>query len=186
MIASLFDFSRVGRLELGLDDVPLAEVIDDALERLAVAPGRDRVEVRVPRPLPTVRADRERVTELFFNLLSNALKYSDKPDAWVEVSYARPGEPGADGLDVPVFRVRDNGIGIEPRHHDAVWRLYKRLHPRDAYGGGTGAGLTIVRRIVERHGGRVWLDSVPGEGTTVSFTLGPAWRGAAEGNGDTV
>jgi light-regulated signal transduction histidine kinase (bacteriophytochrome) len=74
----------------------------------------------------------------------------------------------------PTFYVRDHGIGIEPRHHAAVFRLFKRLHPRDAYGGGSGAGLTIVQKVAERHGGRVWLESAPGAGTTVFFTLAGA------------
>jgi light-regulated signal transduction histidine kinase (bacteriophytochrome) len=70
------------------------------------------------------------------------------------------------------FYVRDNGIGIPERHLDTVFRIFKRLHGRDEFGGGTGAGLTIVRKIVERHHGRVWIESTPGEGTTVFFTLG--------------
>jgi len=67
--------------------------------------------------------------------------------------------------------VRDNGIGIPDRHLETVFRIFKRLHARDQYGGGTGAGLTIVRKIIERHNGRVWIESTPGEGTTVFFTL---------------
>jgi signal transduction histidine kinase len=70
-----------------------------------------------------------------------------------------------------VLYVRDNGIGIPQKHYEAVFRIFKRLHGRDEFGGGTGAGLTIARKIVERHGGRIWLDSLPGEGTTVYFTL---------------
>ena len=68
--------------------------------------------------------------------------------------------------------MRDHGIGIDPKHHDLVFRLFKRLHARDAYGGGSGAGLTIVHKLVERHGGRVWIDSTLGQGTTVWFTFG--------------
>ena len=77
----------------------------------------------------------------------------------------RPGEAP------PVFYVRDNGIGIPEKHHDAVFRIFKRLHGRDKFGGGTGAGLTIVKKIVERHHGRIWLESSAGEGTTFYFTL---------------
>jgi signal transduction histidine kinase len=69
--------------------------------------------------------------------------------------------------------VRDNGIGIAEKHRDQIWKMFRRLHGRDEYGGGTGAGLTITRRLVERHGGQIWLESVPGEGTTFFFTLEP-------------
>jgi light-regulated signal transduction histidine kinase (bacteriophytochrome) len=176
MVDALFHFSRVGRLELEQRTVHLPEVVDDALERLVAAPGRDRVTVAIPRPLPDVRGDRDRLAEVWFNLLSNALKYSRPEGGTVEVGWVAPGEPlppsAPAGTRAPAFYVRDEGIGIEPRHHDTIFRLYKRLHARDAYGGGTGAGLTIVRKIVERHGGVVWIDSAAGAGTTVWFTLG--------------
>jgi signal transduction histidine kinase len=130
--------------------------------------------VRVPRPLPVVRADRERLVEVLANLVSNAAKYGG-PSPEVEVGHL----DGAGGRGTPTFYVRDAGIGIEPRHHEAVFRLFKRLHPRDAYGGGSGAGLTIVQKVVERHGGRIWLESAPGRGTTFYFTLGPDAAAAA-------
>jgi chemotaxis family two-component system sensor kinase Cph1 len=104
------------------------------------------------------------VGEVFLNLVTNAAKYNDKPDPWVEATWSDA--PGG-----PVLHVRDNGIGIPEKHRDAVFRIFKRLHGRDAFGGGTGAGLTIARKIVERHGGRIWLESEPGAGTTCHFTL---------------
>ncbi len=103
---------------------------------------------------------------MFHNLITNAVKYNDKPAKWVEVGYR-------DGDGPAVFYVRDNGMGIPARHHDAVFRIFKRLHGRDKFGGGTGAGLTIVKKIIERHGGRIWLESQVGEGTTFYFTLAP-------------
>ncbi|MDQ3556775.1 MAG: ATP-binding protein [Gemmatimonadota bacterium] len=108
-----------------------------------------------------------RVGSVFQNLISNAIKYTDKSERWVEVGWNDPEAEGAP----PVLYVRDNGIGIAPRHWDAIWRIFRRLHGRDRFGGGAGAGLTIVKKLVERHGGRIWLESESGQGTTFYFTL---------------
>jgi light-regulated signal transduction histidine kinase (bacteriophytochrome) len=168
LIDSLLEHARVNRLELDRQLVDADEALDDARERLAASIAARGATVRAPRPLPAVRADRERLVEVLTNLISNAVKYGGPaPDVEVGTLDA----PDAGGA--PVFYVRDRGIGIEPRHHAAVFRLFKRLHPRDAYGGGSGAGLTIVQKVAERHGGRVWLESAPGQGTTFYFTLGP-------------
>ncbi len=173
LIDSLLQFSRVGRVDLAIDDVDLGEILAAVLDSLAVSLAAERVEVRLPRRLPTVRCDRARVGEIFRNLVTNAAKYNDKPAKWIEIGYqdAAPAAGAADGPPAPVFYVRDNGIGIPPKHFDAIFRIFKRLHGRDQFGGGTGAGLTIVKKIVERHHGRVWVDSTPGEGTTFYFTL---------------
>lgn len=175
LLDSLLHFSRVGRLGLAFAPVDLNEVLDEALE-IVVGRG-DGSEVSVPRPLPTVLCDRVRVREVLVNLISNAFKYNDKPVRLVEVGYLSP-EEAAGRPDVPaacaghtVVYVRDNGIGIERRHFEHVFRMFKRLHAREAYGGGAGAGLTIVRKLVERHGGGVWLESTPGQGSTFHFTL---------------
>jgi signal transduction histidine kinase len=165
LIDSLLQFSRLGRVDLAVDRVNLNEIVAETLDSLAISLQEDRVEVRVPRPLPTVRSDRARVGEIFYNLIVNAMKYNDKAEKWIEIGWREnPGGP-------PVFSVRDNGIGIPEKHHDSVFRIFKRLHGRDKYGGGTGAGLTIVKKIIERHHGRIWLESSPGAGTTFYFTL---------------
>ncbi len=170
LIDSLLQFSRVGRVDLAIDHVDLGEIVAGVVESLAVGLAEQGVEVRVPRPLPTVRCDRARVGEIFRNLVANAVKYNDKPRKWVEIGYQDSRRDG-EGRRPPVFYVRDNGIGIPPKHFDAIFRIFKRLHGRDQFGGGTGAGLTIVKKIVERHHGRVWVESAPGEGTTFFFTL---------------
>jgi light-regulated signal transduction histidine kinase (bacteriophytochrome) len=153
-------------METAFQDVDLDAVVRGVVDTLHVALAERGVEVRLPRPLPRLRCDRSRVAEVFRNLISNASKYTVAAEKWVEVGYREPEEGGA-----PVFHVRDNGIGIPQRHHEAIFRIFKRLHARDEYGGGTGAGLTIVKKIVELHGGRIWLESQPGEGTTFYFTL---------------
>jgi signal transduction histidine kinase len=167
LIDSLLQFSRLGRVDMAMDRVNLNEIVAEVLDSLAVTLQEERVEIRLPRPLPTVRADRARVGEIFANLVVNAVKYNDKPQKWIEIGTAQNGS----GTGVPVFYVRDNGIGIPEKHYDAVFRIFKRLHGRDQYGGGTGAGLTIVKKIVERHHGSVWIESSPGRGTTFFFTL---------------
>ena len=183
LINSLLHYSRMGRLEVdrGPEDIELIfeEALDVAGGRLAE---RNAALVR-PRRLPSdVSCDAIRVREVFVNLLTNAAKYNDKPVPRVEVGYVAPGEPlpstvlptliPASAAGGPIFYVADNGIGIDPQHHGRVFELFKRLHPRDDFGGGSGAGLTIVRRLIDQHGGLVWLESRPVEGTTFYFTLG--------------
>lgn len=179
LIESLLHYSRLGRQEIERSKVGLQPVLDEVSELLLPRLRESGVELRVPRPLPNVAADPTLVSELLTNLIANAIKYNNKDQKWVEIGY-QPVEqvtgddstvPSMDSLGPIVFHVRDNGIGIAQKHHDAVFRIFKRLHGRDDFGGGTGAGLTIARKIVERHGGRIWLDSLPGEGTTVYFTL---------------
>lgn len=166
LIDTLLDCSRLGRTEPTIKPTNLDEVLDDVLDSLHAALHARGVEIRRPQALlPTIPCDRVRVTELFQNLITNAFKYNDKPDPWIEIGHQDQG-----GMPVTLY-VRDNGIGIAEKHHDAVFRIFKRLHGRDQYGGGSGAGLTIVQRIVTRHGGRIWLQSQPGVGTTFSFTL---------------
>ncbi len=173
LIDSLHQYSRLGRVELAVVRTDLNEVVAGVLDGLRITLEEKQVRVRTPNPLPTVACDRVRVGEIFHNLVTNAVKYNDKPQKWVEIGSSPAAEPGAP----EVFYVRDNGIGIRERHLQAVFKMFKRLHGRDQYGGGTGVGLTIARRIVERHGGRIWVESVPGEGTTFYFTLAPEGGG---------
>lgn len=169
LINSLLTFSRVGRVELAIGDTDLQEVVSEVLDSLAIPLSENKVEVRLPARLPSLRCDRVRIAEVFRNLIVNAMKYNNKPAKWIEIG-ACSGGGKASPRDVVLY-VRDNGIGIEERHREAVFQIFKRLHSRDRYGGGFGAGLTIVRKIIERHGGRIWCESEPGEGSTFYFTL---------------
>jgi signal transduction histidine kinase len=163
LIEALLRYSRLDREELERQEIGVQTLVDEALEVLAPRIRESGVEVRLPRPLPTASAARTLVVELLINLIANAIKYNDKPAKWVEIGYQEQAPL--------VFYVRDNGIGIAEKHHESVFRIFRRLHGRDDWGGGTGVGLTIVRKIVERHGGRIWIESKPGEGTTLYFTL---------------
>ncbi|WP_238613523.1 ATP-binding protein [Candidatus Oscillochloris fontis] len=169
LIDSLLHYSRVGRAELTWIEADLHAELNDVINLLAPRIQESGVEIRIPHPLPRVRADQARVREVFSNLIANAIKYNDKPDKWVEI--------GVTCLDSEengphyLFYVRDNGIGVPEEHQETIFRIFKRLHGRDEYGGGVGAGLTIAKKIVERHGGTIWLTSHVGEGTTFWFTL---------------
>ena len=166
LIESLLHFSRLGRVELSLQKTDLNDLVKHVVDILSINLKETKVDIRIPRPLPVVRCDPVQVSEVFSNLLSNAIKYNDKPDKWVEIGfYPKSAEQPM------VFYIRDNGIGIREKHLEAIFRIFKRLHAQRKYGGGTGAGLTIAKKIVERHGGRIWVESTYGEGSTFYFTL---------------
>jgi two-component system, chemotaxis family, sensor kinase Cph1 len=180
LLDSLLHFSRVGREELALEDVDLNEVLQEAIEMVSSRIDDGRTRISAPRRLPLSLCDRVRVREVLVNLLSNALKYNDKAFKQIDVGYVAVQET-SHRQNFPdlsrgqtVYFVRDNGIGIAPRHFDQVFKMFKRLHGREDFGGGAGAGLTIVRKLVERHSGLVWLESTPGEETTFFFTLSAA------------
>jgi signal transduction histidine kinase len=169
LIDRLLAYSRLGSTELAHTPVDMDAVVDAVTKDLSSfwmppALGGGGIELRRNGHLGTVSGDTMRINEVFQNLISNAAKYNDKPTKWVEVGCDRSGAQ-------PIFYVRDNGIGIASQHHENVFRIFKRLHEQNKYGGGTGAGLTIVKKIIERQGGRIWLESVPGEGTVFYFTL---------------
>lgn len=168
MIDALLEFSRLGRAGLEVSRTDLHTVVGEVVESLQVMLQERKAEVRIVGNLPTVLCSGPLVAEVFRNLIENAVKYNDRSDPWVEIGVQ---EPAISGRSVPVFTVRDNGIGIRERHFDAVFRLFKRLNGRDQFGQGTGMGLTIVKKIVERHGGEVWIESSVGEGSMFLFTL---------------
>jgi light-regulated signal transduction histidine kinase (bacteriophytochrome) len=164
LIDSLLHFSRLGRVDLSMKPTNLNSLIQEILDLLSARIEETNVEIRIPRPLPTVYCDRIQIGEVFNNLIVNAIKYNDKDQKWIEIGYLDQSNP-------VIFYVQDNGIGIRDKHFDAIFRIFKRLHAPHKYGGGTGAGLTIAKKIVERHGGKIWLESTYGEGSKFYFTL---------------
>lgn len=173
LLESLLYYSRVGRDALKLREVDSAAEVRDALAILQPRLEEKGFEVRVPRSLPPVLADPARVGEIWMNLLTNAIKYNDKTRKWIEIGYEMVATPNAPQKAQPVFYVRDNGIGIAKHQYETVFQIFRRLHGRDEFDGGMGAGLTIVKKIVERHEGRLWMESEPGAGTTFYFALSP-------------
>lgn len=165
LIDSLLKFSRLGRQELQMKVIHLDELLAEIQEIFQMhSPTGQHIEIL--SPLPTVWGDRLLVEEIFMNLISNAFKYNDREEKIAQVGFYATGEPGQ-----VILYVRDNGIGIRQKHLDSIFRIFKRLHPPGKYGGGTGAGLTIVQKIIERHGGKIWVKSAYREGSTFLFTL---------------
>lgn len=177
LLDSLLHFSRVGRMDLEMEESDLNEVLNDAIEMVGARRQDAACWIKIPRALPSALCDALRVREIYSNLLANSIKYKQHALANIEVGYIAPGEATArpnaptEAAEQVIFYVKDDGIGIDPRHYEQVFRLFKRMHSQNAYGGGVGAGLTIVQKLVQRHGGSVWLDSSLGVGTTFYFTL---------------
>ncbi len=163
-IDDLLDYSRAGELRPAEGDADLNELVDDVVGDFRPIIESLEASVRVVDRLPVVQGDATMLGKVFGNLISNGLKFnrSDRPSV----------EIGVLAGEVPVIYVRDNGIGIAAEHHQEVFTIFRRLHSRREYEG-SGAGLTIVRKIVESHGGRIRLESEPGRGTTFFLTLGP-------------
>lgn len=163
LLRDLLELSRVGRV-LNVDqDVPMSQVARDTVELLHGMLSERQVQVEIQEGLPLVRGDRLRLTEVFQNLIENGARFTAgqaDPRIWIGT------RRDAEGT---VFTVRDNGIGIDPQHHNRVFELFEKLTPQSE---GTGLGLALVRRIVEAHGGRVWVESDGlGKGSTFCFSL---------------
>lgn len=168
LIDHLLHYSRVGRSKLAEEDISLEAVVVEVRELLGSSFDDGNVTLKIETPLATIRGDRVLVAELYQNLVSNAIKYSGGRASIGIGIVSRPDREIGDQL---TCYVRDKGIGIPEQHLEDVFRIFKRLHGRNEYGGGAGAGLTISRKIVERHGGVIWAESQQGEGSTFYFTL---------------
>jgi PAS domain S-box-containing protein len=163
LIDDLLTLSRIGRVSETQESLPLREVIDEILRDFAFSLKERHATVSVPAVLPSVRYNRTQLGMVFRNLIANAIKFNTTPEPRIDISVTETG-------DEYTIAVRDNGIGIERQHFEKVFVIFQRLHRSDEFRG-TGAGLTIVKKIVENHHGRIWLDSVVGQGTTFFFTI---------------
>ncbi len=173
LLDSLLRYSRSGREKPVLEQVDIHEIVLRETQLVAAAIEEAGVEVRIVDRLPTVECDTAVARDAFRELLANALRYNDKPERWIEIG-TRPSSQFEElrGTEpTPVFYVRDNGIGISQKHLRVIFRIFKRLHVRDHFGSGSGAGLTILEKLLTRCGGRIWAESTPGEGSTFYFTL---------------
>jgi light-regulated signal transduction histidine kinase (bacteriophytochrome) len=162
LINDLLAFSRVGRLTTGFTEVDLSAALAQALTQLDLVVSEAGAQV-TSDPLPTVQGENTLLVQLFQNLIGNGVKFSGEGTPRIHIGVRRDG-------DVWEFCCADNGIGIEPQYQDKIFVIFQRLHGRDVYGG-TGIGLAMCKKIVEYHGGRMWLDTTVTEGATFRWTL---------------
>jgi light-regulated signal transduction histidine kinase (bacteriophytochrome) len=162
LINDLLTYSRVGTRGKPLETTDTHALLGEAIINLAALIEEKRAII-TNDDLPTVLADTSQLMQVFQNLISNAIKFQGENVPHVHVSVQDKGREW-------VFSIRDNGIGIERRYADRVFVIFQRLHTRQEYPG-TGIGLALCKRIVERHGGRIWFESEPGNGSTFFFTM---------------
>lgn len=168
LISDLHNYSRVQLSSDGIQNVEPDQILDDIITELQMPPKQAPFTVSRPTRLPTLRCNPTHLQTIFKNLLSNALKYRKSDSANIEVGLLAP---SAIEQDRKIFYVRDNGIGIAAKNHTIIFEMFKRLHVESEYGGGTGAGLALVKKILEQYGGEVWVDSAPSQGSTFYFTF---------------
>jgi PAS domain S-box-containing protein len=168
LIQDLLAYSRVGKKGQELLDVSSEEALQQALMNLRDAIGESGALV-THDPLPGVEADDIQLTQLFQNLVGNAIKYQNPGVPRIHISAARNGGKRW------IFSVHDNGLGIEPQYFERIFGMFQRLHKREEFAG-TGMGLAICKKIVERHGGSISVESQPGQGSTFHFTLAGSGR----------
>lgn len=162
LIDDLLSFSRVGQAELKIKSIALSSLVEQVLIDLEKVIEQRHVELVID-PLPTVAVDPVQMRQVFQNLIANAIKYcqADIPSIHVKA---------IQNQDVWTISVKDNGIGIDPQFSERIFVIFQRLHHREEYSG-TGIGLAICKKIVERHGGQIWVESAEGQGAIFSFTL---------------
>ena len=162
LINDLLTYSRVGTQNKGLKSTDCETVLKHSLDNLKIAIEENEAVI-THDSLPTVMGDHLQLGQLFQNLIGNAIKFRGKESPRIHISASRNGREWT-------FSVRDNGIGIAPEYVERIFVIFQRLHNREEYPG-TGIGLAVCKRIVERHGGRIWAESEKGKGTTFYFTL---------------
>lgn len=160
LINGILQYSRVGQVKEKMIAVDLDQLVREVIDLLSPPPN---IVVTIENTLPTVMAEPTRIEQVFQNLLSNAIKYMDKPQGEIRIACSSEGKQWK-------FLITDNGPGIELRHFERIFQLFQTLVPRDRVEG-TGVGLSLVKKIVEMYGGKIWLESKVGEGSTFFFTL---------------
>jgi PAS domain S-box-containing protein len=165
LLDSLLQFARAGRTQVARQPVPLGDVAREAADSLATFLHDNNARVEIEPNIPPCLCDRERLMQVLINLITNGVKYNASDAKLIEIFVASTEEHAI------TIGVRDNGIGIEPRQHERIFGVFHRLHGRDAFGGGAGIGLSLVKMLVEQQGGRIWVESSAGAGSTFFLRL---------------
>ncbi len=165
MVSALREHARLGGSEVRRTSNDLAEIVAQTVETLRAGLADSGGAVEVVTPLPVVSCDRALMQRVLGTLIENGLKFNRSERKRIQIGAEEPESP------TPTIFVRDNGIGIDPGKSDAIFGMFTRLHAAGEFGGGIGAGLAIARRILERHGGRIWVEPEPGGGSTFRFTV---------------
>lgn len=164
LINDLLSFSRVGRVDFAMQLYDLNQILNDKLVLLQPFLEENQAKVIIKKPLPILNCDKVRIGEVFQNFITNGIKYNDNDQKIITIDYTETSNSYT-------FSVEDNGIGIKKEDFKRIFSIFKRLHAKDAYGGGTGAGMTISDKIIKRHGGEIWLTSKPGKGSIFYFSI---------------
>lgn len=162
LIEDLLEYSRVNSQAKEFEDVNTEEVLDSVLMNLSISIIEYNVTISHEN-LPTIFADKNQISQIFQNLIINAIKFHGQKPPKIDVSAKNNGKEW-------IFAVADNGIGIKSEHQKQIFEVFKRLHTRKEYPG-TGIGLSIIQKIVHHHGGQIWVESEPGKGSTFYFTI---------------
>jgi signal transduction histidine kinase len=163
LLNDLLELTRIGRLMNTYQNINFEELAREAVELVHGQIQSNGIQVSIQKNLPTVYGDRQRLTEVIQNLIDNAAKFiGTQTQPRIEIGHSGY----EDGK--PIFYIKDNGMGIEPIHHERIFGLFNKL---DVNSDGTGIGLALVKRIIEVHGGRIWIQSEMGNGATFFFTL---------------
>jgi len=184
LLVGLLEYSQANRVSRPLAPTDSDQALAQALRYLEPSIEESRAVI-THDALPTVLADQAQLTQLFENLIGNALKFRSAASPRIHIAAREVADLPLQDTEAPpssekrrpafIFSVRDNGIGIEPEYHEYIFVVFRRLHSRAHYPG-NGIGLAICKKIVERHGGRIWVESQLGQGSTFYFTL-PAAQG---------
>jgi signal transduction histidine kinase len=166
LIEDLLSLSRISRIKNPYEEVNMNSLIRSVIKRIEFDIKKHKVVLNIQENMPTVKCDRIKISEVFLNLINNAIKFSsknNKENPKVDIGYV-PED------NFHKFYVKDNGIGIDPKYHQQIFGIFKRLHTTEEYEG-TGAGLSIVKRVIDDHGGKIWIESEQGKGATFYFTI---------------